>query len=234
MAQEKLAEAKARNDKGGDWDRRNRLKVYDGLLALQRRDYKRASEALLDSVSTFTAVELLGYEQCIFYTVLAALKTLPRPTLKKKVVASPEVAGALAEQPAVAELLHSFYEGRYAAFLGSLLALQPKLAEDRYTAAHAPWLLRELRIGAYVQFLESYKSITLSGMATAFGVSAQFLDADLARLIAAGRVAAKIDAVAGIVESARTDTKNAQYLEVIKTGDALLNKLSRLSRVIAV
>ena len=232
MVQEKLAEAKALNDKGGDWDRRNRLKVYDGLLALQRRDFKAASDALLDSVSTFTATELLTYERCVFYTVLAALKTLPRPLLKKKVVASPEVAGALAEQPAVAALLHSFYEGRYADFLHALQALQPALAADRFTAPHAPWLLRELRIAAYAQFLESYKSVTLSGMAAAFGVGAAFLDADLARLIAAGRVAAKLNAPEGIVESARTDTKNAQYLEVIKSGDALLNKLSRLSRVI--
>ena len=234
MAKEKLAEAKALNDKGGDWDRRNRLKVYEGLLALQRRDFKGAGEALMDSVSTFTALELLGYEQCMFYTVLAALKTLPRPQLKKKVVASPEVAAALQEQPQVGALLHAFYEGRYADFLGALLALQPRLEADRFTSASAPWLLRELRIAAYAQFLESYKSVTLAGMAAAFGVSAAFLDADLGRLIAAGRVAAKIDALAGIVESARTDAKNAQYREVIKSGDALLNKLSRLSRVIAV
>ncbi len=229
-----MAEAKALNDKGGDWDRKNRLKVYDGLLSLQRRDMKRANESLLDSVATFTATELLSYEACMFYTVLAAIKTLPRPQLKKKMVDSPDVAAVLQEQPAVATLLHSFYEGRYAEFLRALHALQPRLAGDRFTAPHAAWLMRELRIGAYGQFLESYKSVSLAGMAAAFGVGAPFLDADLARLIAGGRVAAKIDAVNGIIESARHDVKNAQYLEVLKQGDALLNKLSRLSRVVAV
>ena len=229
-----MAEAKALNDKGGDWDRKNRLKVYDGLLSLQRRDMKRANDALLDSVSTFTATELLSYEECMFYTVLAALKTLPRPQLKKKMVDSPDVAAALAEQPAVGTLLRAFYEGRYADFLRALHALQARLEGDRVTAPHAAWLMRELRIGAYAQFLESYKSVSLAGMAAAFGVGAPFLDADLARLIAGGRVAAKIDAVNGIIESTRHDLKNAQYLEVIKQGDALLNKLSRLARVIAV
>lgn len=69
-------------------------------------------------------------------------------------------------------------------------------------------------------------------MAASFGVSAAFLDAELSRLIAAGKITAKVDAVAGIVETSRPDNKNAQYLAVIKQGDLLLNKIQKLSRVI--
>ena len=237
LAAEQLALAKSLNDKGGDWDRRNRLKVYDGVIAIIGRDFARASTTLLDSVSTFTATELLSYEQFVFFAVLVALKTLPRAALKKAIIDSPDVIAALAGEGAagadLSELLAAFYEGRYAAFLGALARVYPRLTADRWLAPHAAWFLREMRVAAYAQFLESYKSVKLAGMAAAFGVTPAFLDAELAKLIAAGRVSAKIDAVAGIVESSRADNKNAQYLQVIKKGDALLNSVQKLSRVIA-
>ena len=221
------------NDKGGDWDRRNRLKVYNGLLAIVQRDFKRASASLLDSVSTFTALEILTFEHFMFYTVLVALKTLERTQLKKKIIDSPDVIAALSTEPLLATLTSSFYEGRYADFLNAMVALHPRLLADRYFAPHAPWYLREMRVAAYVQFLESYKSVTLAGMAAVFGVSVAYLDNELGHLIASGRVAAKIDASTGVIQSSRPDSKNAQYLEVIKQGDLLLNKVQRLARIIS-
>ena len=47
----------------------------------------------------------------------------------------------------------------------------------------------------FLQFLESYKSVTLSSMATAFGVSVDFIDQELVDFIVAGRLPAKIDKV---------------------------------------
>ena len=49
--------------------------------------------------------------------------------------------------------------------------------------------------GIAVQFLESYKSVTLQSMATAFGVSVDFIDEELVDFIVAGRLPAKIDKV---------------------------------------
>jgi 26S proteasome regulatory subunit N7 len=39
---------------GGDWDRRNRLKVYQALQFLLHRDFAQASKLLLDGVATFS------------------------------------------------------------------------------------------------------------------------------------------------------------------------------------
>ena len=231
---EKLAIAKALNEKGGDWDRRNRLKVYEGVLAASNRDFARAAELLLDSVSTFTAIELLPYESFIFYTVLTSLKTLERPRLKKSVIDSPDVIAVLVDSPLLSELLHAFYECRYSHFLRALTALYPRLARDRFLAPHAAWYLREMTLAAYTQYLEAYRCVTLRGMADAFGLTVPFLDAELAGYIASGRVSAKIDAIAGTITSTRPDAKNAQYLASIKTGDALLNKVQKLARVVAV
>lgn len=72
----------------------------------------------------------------------------------------------------------------------------------------------------------------LSSMAAAFGISVSMLDQELSRFIAVGRLNAKIDKVGDIIVTSRPDKKNAQYQEVVKKGDVLLNQIQKLARVI--
>jgi len=101
-----------------------------------------------------------------------------------------------------------------------------------YLAPHLRFYSREVRIVAYSQLLESYRSVQIRNMAHEFGVSTEFLDSELSRFIASGRLHCKIDKVGGIVETNRPDAKNAQYQSTIKQGDLLLNRIQKLSRVI--
>lgn len=75
--------------------------------------------------------------------------------------------------------------------------------------------------------------VTLASMAGAFAISVPLLDSDLAQFIYAGRLSCKIDKVSGVVETTRPDARNAQYAAAIKDGDALLNRVQKLSRVIS-
>lgn len=77
--------------------------------------------------------------------------------------------------------------------------MHPHLCRDRYLAEHVNWYVREMRVNAYVQFLESYRSVTVSSMAKTFGVSVPFLDSELSRFISAGRINAKIDKVCQVL-----------------------------------
>jgi 26S proteasome regulatory subunit N7 len=106
------------------------------------------------------------------------------------------------------------------------------LKNNFYLHGHYRFYVREMRIIGYAQLLESYRSLTLEYMANAFGVSPDFIDNDLYRFIANGRLNCVIDKVRGIVETNRPDSKNAQYQSVIKQGDSLLNRVQKLSRVI--
>ena len=65
VVKNEIDRAKALLEQGGDWERRNRLKVYEALFLLRIRDLKKASALLLDSIATFTATELLPYNQFI-------------------------------------------------------------------------------------------------------------------------------------------------------------------------
>lgn len=82
-------------NEGTDWDRKNRLKVYDAIYAMRYfiycfvissiRDFKKAANQLLETVATFTAVELMDYQDFIFYTTVLSAVSLDRVSLKKKV-----------------------------------------------------------------------------------------------------------------------------------------------------
>jgi len=76
--------------------------------------------------------------------------------------------------------------------------------------------------------------VKLESMAAAFGVSVNFIDGEVSRFIASKRLTAKIDKVAGVIETNRPDMVNAKYQAVIKQGDALLNRVQKLSRSINV
>ena len=66
---------------------------------------------------------------------------------------------------------------------------------DRYMFPHYKFYVREVKIKAYAQLLESYSSLTLKYMAEAFGVTEEYIDGELCRFIAGGRLHAKIDKV---------------------------------------
>lgn len=221
-------------DEGGDWDRRNRLKVYEGCYLLMARDFKKASKLFQESVATFTATELMSYPSMIFYCVVTCVLSMGRVDLKKKIVDAPEILAVVGDIPHLADFLNGLYECDYKRFFTAMVELQPYILRDKYLSAHVRFLYRELRVLAYAQFLEAYRSVTIQSMATAFGVGVEFLDTELARFIAAGRLNAKIDKVAGVIETNRPDAKNAQYQDAIKKGDLLLNRIQKLARVINV
>lgn len=227
-----IEQAKERVEKGGDWDRRNRLKVYEALFRLSARDFKEASNLLLESIATFTCTELFDYKTLVWFAVVSSMISVDRVTLKEKLVSSPDVLSVIQEVPNVQSMLNSFYSCDYATFLRALVEVMEEIRNNRFLATHHRYYIREIRVVAYSQFLQSYRSVTLASMAKSFGVSQEFLDKDLSQFIAAGRIICKIDRVNGIVETNRLDSKNSQYQSVVKQGDLLLNRIQKLSRVI--
>merc|ERR1711998_269219 len=162
-------------DKGGDWEHRNRLKVYEGLFRMTTRDFKFASGKFLETLATFTATELISFKDYVFYTVITSMISQDRKTLKEKVLASPEVLSVVHEVPGCKEFLSAYCESRYHDFNINFVTTIDNVLEDRYLHRHNRYFMRAMRLNAYKQFLGSYKSVTLSAMAKEFGVSVAFI-----------------------------------------------------------
>ncbi|KAI6660373.1 26S proteasome non-ATPase regulatory subunit 6-like [Oopsacas minuta] len=232
LAKRNIAKAKTLIEEGGDWDRRNRLKVYEAVYCMSIRNFLGAANNFLDTVSTFTSYELMPYPRFIWYTVLCALIALKRVDINKKVVKCPEILEVLHSNSQLSNYMMSLYNCNYAQFFKALAQMEGDISNDSYLSPHYRYLIREMRIIAYTQLLHSYQSLTIPYMARAFGVTEAFIDGELSTFISAGRLDCKIDKVGGIVETNWPDSKNKQYEEVIKKGDVLLNRLQKLRRVV--
>ena len=103
-----LSDASKAIAKGGDWDRRNRLKIYRALSFLTVRDVKSASDLLIEGMATFSCPELCSYEEYIEYAILAGLLSLKRTELKKKIIDGSEVLQVAKDIPVLIRLANTF------------------------------------------------------------------------------------------------------------------------------
>ncbi|KAI3406918.1 RPN7 [Candida oxycetoniae] len=218
-------------EKGGDWERRNRFKAYNGIYLLATRNFTEAAKLLIDSLATFTCTELCSYEQIAYYAIVAGVLSLGRVDLKEKIIDSPEILSIYSSAPNLEPLLNltnSLYTCQYNCYFEYLLQSYDKLLlPNKYLHAHASYFLREMRRKAYGQLLESYKSLSIKSMAANFNISEEFLDEDLCKFIPNKKLNCVIDKVNGIIETNRPDNKNNQYHSLIKQGDGLLTKLQK-------
>lgn len=216
--------------KDGDWERRNRLKVYEGIYHVFVRDFRRGSELLLDSITTFASRELITFKDFILITVIASLPVLSRADLKRCIIDSPEVISA--DVVDVYELVTSIHSCRYHDVFPALDVVCQHQRRVVYVSPHVNYFFREVRVLAFTQFLDSYSSVTLQSMGSAFGIPVPALDQMLGTFISNERIACKVDRVSSSVKTYRGDTTNFDYHRIVKNGDLLLNRIQRLSRLV--
>ncbi|KAL2347004.1 hypothetical protein Fmac_001004 [Flemingia macrophylla] len=187
-----IEKARSLFEEGGHWERKNQLKVYEGLVSL-----------------------------------------------KQKLVDAPEILTVIDKIPYLSDFLNSLYDCQYQCFFTAFGEQTPglfwfteKIKLDRYLHPHFRYYMREVRTTVYSQYLESYKSVTIDAMAKAFRVTLDFIDLEVSRFIASGRLHCKIDRLSGVLETNRPDGSNTLYQATIKQGHFLLNRIQKLSRVI--
>ncbi|XP_063239647.1 26S proteasome non-ATPase regulatory subunit 6-like [Bacillus rossius redtenbacheri] len=236
----------------GDWGARNKLKAYRGLYALAVRDYDAAARLLLDCVPTFESHELACFEDVARYATLACMLVLPRGELARALARSGEMAQALADRcPALGEYFRSLHECRYADFFASLAGVGAEMRLDPLLHPHYRQYVRGMRLRAYDQSLRAYSSLGLRRMGETFGVSEDFVEREVARFVADGRLRCRIDKVARAVVtqfcgaecsehgdevaayfSGAVHDREVMYQKIIKHGDNVLNRTKKLARVI--
>ena len=156
-----ITEAKRLVDEGGDWDRRNRLKVYEAVYFIQIREFQKAADLFLEAVPTFTTYELMSYEQLVCYTVVTCMVTVNRKNMKDNLIEGSDIQEQLYGLPEMRKYLTSFYNCQYSQFFECLANMESFLKHDRYVANHTQYYIREMRLAAYRQILASYSSLAI-------------------------------------------------------------------------
>lgn len=113
----------------------------------------------------------MEYKKFIFYAVVMALVTQDRKTLKKEIIHSSDVLAVYRDIPHLKQFVESFYNCEYRPFFEAFAEILQAISEDVYLKDHVEYYAREMRLVAYRQYLESFKSVTIENMARAFGVT---------------------------------------------------------------
>ena len=221
-------------DEGGDWEKKNRFKVYEGLNFILNKNFKDAGKNFLDALMTFTSYELFDFKTFVFYTAITNIITVDRKTLKERIIDNSDVLSCINDIPHLQKFLNTFYEGEYADFFLELYYIIQKLKKDFYLSKHYNYFINEMRIKVYSQFLQSYKTVTIDNMANVFGVSINFIDSELSNFISQGRINAKIDKVSGIIECSHNEQNVDLYQTTIRESDILISKIHKLSKLLEI
>lgn len=233
---EKFAEhlkiCKKLNEEGGDWEKKNKLLVYEGLLFVIQKDLTSAAHTFLSCINTFNAPEVLSFEKLVNYASLLGSLTLPRKEISEKIINNSEMLSVLYEDKVMSDFVFSLYQSKYKEYFQNLLnVVENFVKKDFYLKDQEPAILKKARIVIYAQYLESYRTVTLKKMADDFRVSEKFMDKELSSLIASRKLNCKIDKITGVVESTKKDEKIALFKQITKKGDLIVERLTKLARI---
>eukprot|EP01013_Petalomonas_cantuscygni_P017214 TRINITY_DN34347_c0_g1_i1.p1 TRINITY_DN34347_c0_g1~~TRINITY_DN34347_c0_g1_i1.p1 ORF type:complete len:406 (-),score=111.75 TRINITY_DN34347_c0_g1_i1:137-1354(-) len=225
--------------KGADWERRNRMRVYEAIQGMIERDFGKSGEVLRGAIATFTASEVCPYPRFLEYSVITSVTSLDRADLKKKVLANPDIiavargggeeAAGLRKALALARVLQ---DCNYGDFFDALHAVCRSMLRDVWLHNHVQHFYREARVIGFRQFLSAYEKVQLSQMSEAFGVEAHVLDAQLASFTAARRLDCAIDEIDGVVHMLRADRKGQLCEQYLRQMDTLLAKVQKVARLV--
>jgi 26S proteasome regulatory subunit N7 len=101
---------------GADWDKKNKLKIFEGAYFMMIRDFDSASKNFMSSTATFTCTELMEYKDFAFYAVVCSTMTQDRATLRKNIIHSPDILAVIREIPYLRQFSDSLFHCDYKSF----------------------------------------------------------------------------------------------------------------------
>lgn len=198
-----------------------KLKTAAGLASLHYKKYKLAGRKFVEvnpELGTNYS-DVIAPQDIAVYGTLCALATFDRAELKSRVINNIAFREFLELVPEVRELLHDFYNSRYASCLAHLTSLQPSLSLDLHLAGHVSSLYSAIRQRALCQYTAPFISVNLATMATAFNSSVSDLEKELAALIMENQIQARIDSHNKVLYARHADVRRSTFQRVLAIGE---------------
>ncbi|KAF7679655.1 26S proteasome regulatory subunit RPN7 [Astathelohania contejeani] len=217
--------ARELSEKACDWDRRNKFKVYDALYLLTRRRLSESAKLFAETLPTFESSELISYDECVLYAIFTGLISFSREEIRKKIVENSEIleinkGGHGISTRAAYSLSKTFYGCDYQRFLIDLSNFADSIRDEIYLRRLVDFFVKEMKIKAYRQLLDSYKSLSIHELSNVFGISEEFLERDISNYIVDGRIQCVIDRVERIIMVSERNKCDEE--ELIKKGEELI------------
>lgn len=216
-----ITKAESTDSSGSDPVLMAQLRVSAGLGQLEVKKYKLAARKLLETNPELGSSfhEIVSPQDVATYGALCALASFDRAELKAKVIDNTNFRSFLELVPEVREIVHDFYNSRYASCLKTLERLKPDLLLDLHLHDHVATLYTDIRSKALVQYFSPFVTVDMKRMADAFNTPVMDLERELATLIMAGQIPARIDSHNKVLHARHADQRTATFQKALGMGD---------------
>uniref|UniRef100_A0A7S4BL18 PCI domain-containing protein n=1 Tax=Chrysotila carterae TaxID=13221 RepID=A0A7S4BL18_CHRCT len=208
----------------------SQLKIAAGLTHLSGKKYKLAARKFLevnaDLGSGFN--EVASSQDVALYGSLCALAAFDRQELKAKLIDNSAFRTLLELFPEVRELVSDFYGSKYASCLSYLDKLKPDLLLDIHLHWHLSQLYEDIRSKAMIQYFSPFVTIDMTRMAAAFNTEVMQLEKELAKLIMAGLIPARIDSQNKVLHARHADKRHATFTKAVAMGEEYMRETQAL------
>jgi len=216
-----ITKAESTDSSGSDPVLMAQLRVSAGLGQLEAKKYKLAARKFLETNPELGSSfhEIVSPQDVATYGALCALASFDRAELKAKVIDNTNFRSFLELVPEVREIVHDFYNASYASCLKTLEKLKPDLLLDMHLHDHVATLYTDIRSKALVQYFSPFVTVDMKRMAEAFNTPVMDLEKELATLIMAGQIPARIDSHNKVLHARHADQRTATFQKALGMGD---------------
>ncbi|CAK7272561.1 hypothetical protein SEPCBS119000_005192 [Sporothrix epigloea] len=208
-----------------------------GLGLLGQKSYESAASCFLavDGSSTSITAATDGFlcaNDIAVYGGLLALATMDRKQLQTAVLENNKFRAFLELEPHIRRAITHFVNGRYADCLSILASYRADYMLDLYLHWHLDAIYDKIRIKCITNYLVPYSCVTLESMEAAFSVPGQSVEAELAGMIRAKTINARIDSINGLVRMVKEKPRVRLHMDALKAVSSFeKTTLDRLRRV---
>lgn len=173
------------------------VRVMSGVAHLNLGSYLEAARNLLlvdFSVPPAEYSHIASPNDLAIYAGLAALATMDRAELQRRVLENSPFRVFLEHEPHIRKAVSLFVSGRYSSCLSILESYRSDYLLDVYLRKHVKDLYTRIRTKCIVQYFLPFSRITLESLEAAFGLPGQSLQDELIEMIRNDFLNARIDA----------------------------------------
>ncbi|GAA5957044.1 hypothetical protein JCM3765_005388 [Sporobolomyces pararoseus] len=208
-----------------------RLIVAGGVAHLGSGNFEKAAFAFTDlgseAINNGTSHFIPGGDIAL-YAVLTSLACFDRVQLRTRVLENSNLRPFLDLEPYLRDIVRAFYDSKFKHGLELLSRYEHRPLLDIHISPHVSTLIRLIRQRALLAYFQPFASVSLSRMASAFGIEeasvSTHLEPELIELIEKGMLKARIDSANGTLVAKRRDARNEAFKNALEQGEKLQKK----------
>lgn len=200
---------------------RGKLNVCAGLAHLESKKYKDAARKFLNvskelsgNFSHVIAERDIGLIAC-----LCSLAEFGRDELRTNILENIDFKYYLDLVPQMQQVISDFYNSKYSTCLATLEKIKGDFEVDFHLNAHVSKLYERIRAKAIIQYFSPYSSVDINLMSENFNTTPELLEKELAGMIVADTIQARIDSQNKVLYAKQVDQRTQTFSQSLHAGN---------------